>query len=202
MIKLYYLEVDLLDKEKINNLSKYRLDKASKFIFDKDKKLSLGAGLLLNQGLNDLYNLKENEVEIKLTKYGKPYIYNHSEINFNISHTSKMSICVFSSSNVGCDIEQIRELDQGIINKCYSPKEKEYIEKCKNKDKAFTRIWIHKEAFLKCLGLGLNDQMNQFTINIDSNNITINQNITNKEYIFEERKINNYLISICYEKGE
>ena len=202
MLKLYYLQTDLIDEKKGENLSKYRINKVNNFIFEKDKKLSLGAGILLDQGLNQIYNLTESEVEIVFNEYGKPYIKNHPQIHFNISHTSKMSICVFSSSVVGCDIETIREYNQEVVNRCFSDLEKEYILKARNKNVAFTRIWIHKEAFFKCIGTGLNKKMNQVSIIIKDNSISIDQNIYKGEYIFQERKINNYLISICYKKDE
>ena len=200
MIKLYYLKTDLIDKYNIDELSKYRLDKANRYKSNKDRNLSLAAGLVFNMGLKELYNLKEKEIDIGLLEYGKPYVINHPEINFNIAHSNSMSICVFSSTRVGCDIEQVRRFNIDVMNKCYSDKEIEFINKVDNKDLAFTRIWLHKEAFLKNLGIGLNDNMKDISIIIDNDVISAKQDLDNNEYIFEERRINDYLISICYLK--
>lgn len=200
MIKLYYLETDLIDKYNIDELSEYRLNKANRYKSNKDRNLSLAAGLVLNMGLKEFYNLKENEIDIGLSEYGKPYVINHPEINFNIAHSNSMSICVFSSTRVGCDIEQVRKFNVDVMNRCYSNKEIEYINKADNKDLAFTRIWLHKEAFLKNLGIGLNDNMKNISIIIDTDCISVKQDLDNNEYIFEERRINDYLISICYLK--
>ena len=200
MIKLYYLETDLIDKYNIDELSEYRLNKANRYKSNKDRNLSLAAGLVFNEGLKELYNLKEKEIDISLLEYGKPYVVNHPEINFNIAHSNSMSICVFSSTRVGCDIEQVRKFNVDVMNRCYSNKEIEYINKADNKDLAFTRIWLHKEAFLKNLGIGLNDNMKNISIIIDTDCISVKQDLDNNEYIFEERRINDYLISICYLK--
>jgi 4'-phosphopantetheinyl transferase len=200
MIKLYYLETDLIDKYNIDELSEYRLNKANRYKSNKDRNLSLAAGLVLNMGLKEFYNLKENEIDIGLSEYGKPYVVNHPEINFNIAHSNSMSICVFSSTRVGCDIEQVRKFNVDVMNRCYSNKEIEYINKADNKDLAFTRIWLHKEAFLKNIGTGLNDNMKNISIIIDTDCISVKQDLDNNEYIFEERRINDYLISICYLK--
>ena len=200
MIKLYYLETDLIDKYNIDELSEYRLNKANRYKSNKDRNLSLAAGLVLNMGLKEFYNLKENEIDIGLSEYGKPYVINHPEINFNIAHSNSMSICVFSSTRVGCDIEQVRKFNVDVMNRCYSNKEIEYINKADNKDLAFTRIWLHKEAFLKNLGIGLNDNMKNISIIIDTDCISVKQDLDNNEYVFEERRINDYLISICYLK--
>ena len=197
MIKLYYLKTDLIDKYNIDELSKYRLDKANRYKSNKDRNLSLAAGLVFNMGLKELYNLKEKEIDIGLLEYGKPYVINHPEINFNIAHSNSMSICVFSSTRVGCDIEKVRKFNIDVINRCYSDKEIEFINKADNKDLAFTRIWLHKEAFLKNLGIGLNDNMKDISIIIDNDVISAKQDLDNNEYIFEERRINDYLISIC-----
>jgi 4'-phosphopantetheinyl transferase len=200
MIKLYYLETDLIDKYNIDKLSKYRLNKANRYKSNKDRNLSLAAGLVFNMGLKKLYNLKENEIDIGLLEYGKPYVINHPEINFNISHSNSMSICVFCSTRVGCDIEQVRKFNVDVMNRCYSNKEIEYINKADDKDLGFTRIWLHKEAFLKNLGIGLNDNMKNISIIIDTDCISVKQDLDNNEYVFEERRINDYLISICYLK--
>ena len=200
MIKLYYLKTDFIDKYNIDELSKYRKDKANRYKSNKDRNLSLAAGLVFNMGLKELYDLKENEIDIGLLEYGKPYVINHQEINFNIAHSNSMSICVFSSTRVGCDIEKVRKFNIDVINRCYSDKEIEFINKADNKDLAFTRIWLHKEAFLKNLGIGLNDNMKNISIIIDNDVISVKQDLDNNEYIFEERRINDYLISICYLK--
>ena len=197
MTKLYYLGTDLIDKYNIDELSKYRLNKANRYKSNKDRNLSLAAGLVFNMGLKKLYNLKEKEIDIGLLEYGKPYVINHPEINFNIAHSGSMSICVFSSNRVGCDIEQVRRFNIDVMNRCYSDKEIEFINKADDKDLAFTRIWLHKEAFLKNLGIGLNDNMKNISIIIDNNVISVKQDLDNNEYIFEERRINDYLISIC-----
>ncbi len=202
MLKFYYLNTDCIDESSANNLSTFRLNKSNNFVFDKDKKLSLGAAILLKQGLSELYNLNEEELEYGFNEYGKPYIKNHLDIHFNISHSFKMSIVVFSSNNVGCDIEAIRKYDESVVNRCYSIKEKEYVLNSKDRDLAFTKIWIHKESFFKCLGIGLNKSMNEISIIIDdsNNSISVIQNINSNKYVFEERKIDDYLISICYQK--
>ena len=200
MIKLYYLETDLIDKYNIDELSKYRLDKANRYKSNKDRNLSLAAGLVFNMGLKKLYNLKEKEIDIGLLEFGKPYVIDYPEINFNIAHSGSMSICVFSSTRVGCDIEKVRKLNIDVMNRCYSDREIKYINKADNKDLAFTRIWLHKEAFLKDLGIGLNDNMKNISIIIDTDCISVKQDLDNNEYVFEERRINDYLISICYLK--
>ena len=42
--------------------------------------------------------------------------------------------------------------------------------------------------------------MKNISIIIDNNVVSVNQDLDNNEYIFEERRINDYLISICYLK--
>ncbi len=198
MAKLYIVDVDSLNEDSINLLSNYRINKMNTYIFDKDKKVCIGAGIALNNGLKE-YNLKEKDIEYEFSKYGKPYIKNNKEIYFNISHSNELAICAISNKEVGCDIEKITKYNEKVVKKCFSLKEIDYINNSLNKDEAFTRIWTYKESFLKTIGIGINDKMNEFSIVPKNKDIIIEQNINNKKYKLVEFRKEDYIISICEE---
>lgn len=199
MYKLYYSSIDSLNDYDINELSSYRLNKINEYKNIKDKKLSLLAGLLFSKGLKELYNLDIKDIELEFNEFNKPFIKNYPSIHFNISHSNSLVVLVFSSFNIGIDVEYIHSLNNKIINKYYSLKEKEYIFNSINKDKEYTRIWTLKESFFKCLGIGINDKMNEVSFIINNNLINIEQNINTNKYLIEIKEIDNYLISIIYE---
>lgn len=197
MYKLYLLNTDTVTLDMIDMLSDERKRKVSSYIYEKDKKLSLGAGILLDTMLKT-HNLREKDMLYSYNKYGKPYFINYPYIYYNISHSEKMCILVEDSKNIGCDIEKTREYDKDIIDKCFSIKEKENINKTDNKNYLFTQIWTAKEAFLKNIGLGLSNEMNNITIDVENNKII--QNISDKEYKLTSIQKDDYLISIIEEK--
>lgn len=198
MAKLYIVDVNSLNEDSINLLSDYRISKMNNYVFNKDKKMCIGAGIALNNGLKE-YNLKEKDIEYEFSKYGKPYIKNNKEIYFNISHSSKLAICAISNKEVGCDIEKITKYNEKVVKRCFSLKEIEYINNSLNKDEAFTKIRTYKESFLKTIGIGINDKMNEFSTVPKNKDIIIEQNINNKKYKLKEYRKEDYIISVCEE---
>jgi len=96
--------------------------------------------------------------EMRRELSGKPYFPQIPEIKFSISHSGGFWACVFQEKEIGLDIEDptIRReaipIDR-LAKRYFSPEEQEF---CKDKDlKAFLKIWTRKEAYLKCMGIGI-----------------------------------------------
>lgn len=188
-----------LNEEEIQTLSKERLDKANGFVYEKDRRLSLAAGLSFQKALK-AWGLDPGKEKLGYHKYGKPYLIDHPDIHFNISHSVDMAICVISDKEIGCDIEKIRKYDPDIALRCFSKKEMRYIEEGKDKDFAFTRIWTLKESFLKAIGTGLRDDMNEVSVVSEDGKIEIEESISNREWNVFIEDLDDYLISIVEEK--
>ena len=86
-------------------LSAARQNKIEKLRYAADKRLSLGAGLLLDYGL-DQFGLKERDETFAAIENGKPCLKNHPEIQFNLSHSGSMVMAAFTcqkdKKNSGC----------------------------------------------------------------------------------------------------
>lgn len=132
--------------------------------------------------------------------YGKPYM-KEKALHFNISHSGEWVVGVLGREPVGIDIEQIIDIDyEGICAKCFHLEEQQYITKTKqNTLDAFYTIWTLKESYLKMVGIGLNDQMNQFSVvGKDSIKKEMKCEITGKNVYFYTQKIKNeYRLAIC-----
>lgn len=125
--------------------------------------------------------------EIVKNKYGKPYFKN-SDIYFNISNSSDLSVAIVSNDEVGIDIQKIKDkYEDSLVNKVLTQNEKNFYKNSSNKEKDFTKIWVMKESYLKMLGIGLEYGLK----NIDT--------IENKNK-FTIIEYENYYISICYKK--
>ena len=53
---------------------------------------------LLAVGLRELYGMELNRAGLSYGQHGKPYLRNHPEIHFNISHCEGLAVCVFSDT--------------------------------------------------------------------------------------------------------
>ena len=67
---------------------------------------------LLAVGLRELYGMELNRAGLSYGQHGKPYLRNHPEIHFNISHCEGLAVCVFSDTETGVDVERIREVKE------------------------------------------------------------------------------------------
>lgn len=119
------------------------------------------------------------------TASGQPILKNYSFF-LSISH-SKDSICVaLDEYPIGIDIETVRPLNENLMNRAFSPTERQTILSAQEPNSEFVRLWTRKEAFLKQQGLGIKgfDQLQSSP--------------PQSAYLFSLRK-ENLWISICSE---
>ena len=57
---------------------------------------------------------------------GKPYL-EGNELYFNLSHSGDYALCVLCDTEVGCDIQRVRNPKTSVIDHWFSTKEKDYI---------------------------------------------------------------------------
>lgn len=109
--------------------------------------------LLLCYGLKTEYNIID--FRLGYEECGKPYITDHENICFNISHCKYGCVCIISDNPVGIDIQDITEVSDDVIRAVCSEKEISEIMTLDNKYAAFTKIWALKESQLKRTGEGI-----------------------------------------------
>ena len=206
-IKVYFMDTKILEDDGrffkyYGMLSETRQNKTDAYLFRKDKNLSLGAGMLLDQGLSE-YGLKENSVLIQYRENGKPWLPQHPQIHFNLSHSEDMALAAFAETEVGCDIERVQQADLALAEKFFCPGEYKYAaEKTgKARDMAFYRLWTLKESFAKATGLGLQLPLNEFEVSFCPNGEpAVRQNADTAEYEFREYRFGEYLAAVCLKK--
>lgn len=102
-------------------------------------------------------NCHENEIEFQARMHGKPYINGGPE--FNLTHTAGHIVAAFSLSEVGIDIEAAdrRVHGEDLARKFFAPAENARIgsHPAPERNRAFLRHWICKEAMVKLSGDGI-----------------------------------------------
>ena len=114
--------------------------------------IELLRGLRLCFGINEMPTFAYNE-------YGKPFLKEHPEICFSISHCKEAVGCFLADRPCGFDIEYIRKAKEDLVRYTMSPEETEAIFSAPFPDIMFTRLWTQKEALLKLQGTGINDNL-------------------------------------------
>ena len=166
-------------------------EKIKRFRNWQDAERSLIGNLLLLQGLQQLecthYLLKN----LKYTSYQKPYFDNL--ISFNISHSGDYVVCAISKIiNVGIDIEEVKNIPIIDFEYLFAQEEWDEVLTAKNKWEAFYTLWAKKEAFLKAIGCGLSQPLNEVII---KKNEIIWQN--KKWYLINIQLDDDYKCFIC-----
>lgn len=97
-------------------------------------------------------------------EYGKPYLKNHVNIEFNVSHAGGFVLIALSGhQRVGVDIEYAdRPIDaHSLARYVFSPLEHQSVRMTQQ---TFMRHWVAKESALKALGFGITEHLQSISI--------------------------------------
>lgn len=161
------LEDLLLATACIQNEEKIRL---AKFVFRDDFEASLIGRLLMRKFVNETTAIDYNQITFERDARGKPYVREHDNVDFNVSHQGSYSVLAggvknATKSNVGVDVMKVeytggKPLDEffRIMTRNFAPKEWQVIKNPageREKLKNFMRHWCLKESYVKNIGVGI-----------------------------------------------
>ena len=92
-------------------------------------------------------------------EHGAPYL--EDGPYFSISHCKQGIVVAVSETPIGIDIEAIRPLNEGLVQKAMNPQEQAQIAAAANPEQEFIRLWTRKEAYVKMLGTGIISDMHK-----------------------------------------
>lgn len=104
--------------------------------------------LLERQGLSHPFNFAYNE-------HGKPYLQDHPEVHFNLSHCKNGILVAVSDQSIGVDIESYRNISDSLIRYTMNEEEQRIINESDDPIRTFTEYWTKKEAVFKLRGTGI-----------------------------------------------
>lgn len=142
----------------IASLPEWRREQTLRFKHLQGRRECAVAYIELLRGLRQCFGINEMPA-FAYNEHGKPYLPEHPEVHFSISHCKEAVGCFVSSRPCGLDIERIRKAKLDLVHHTMSPKESEEIFTSKWPDITFTRFWTQKEAVLKLKGTGLVDDL-------------------------------------------
>lgn len=170
---------------------KQRVDR---FRFADDKKRTVTGEMLARKAVAEWCHVSEEEIQFGVLEYGKPFAIG-LDVEFNISHSGDLVVCAVDDKPVGIDVEQIRPMDMKVAKYIckgkeliyvwgYEPNEDDFIRTSNGEILTrFYEMWTRKEAYGKCIGIGV----------IDVRNIVDVCGVV--KYMFED-----YIVTICSSK--
>lgn len=162
-MKYYITKMSEFSGEKQKEFFSF-LDKAKKGEYLSASNENRKKSILLSQGfakekIAKEFSLDKKDIVFSVTPFGKPYCQSHKEIYFSLSHSGDFLALAISDSDVGIDIEKIREAKENLVNRVCCENEKDRIFSSDKPDVEFTKIWTRKEAYLKALGTGIDREL-------------------------------------------
>lgn len=202
MIKVFYSNVKVLEEEKIfhqclDYVGERVSSKVNKIVKINSKCRTLGGWALLKYIL-EKFNIDYLYENIKYNEFGKPF-FESNDYYFNISHSGDYCVCVISSNEVGCDIEEIRSKMPKIYNNLFHSHELDFINNLNEYEKIdkFINLWSRKESFIKCIGTGFSKETKEFSlINSSANDFYSYLTYENTKIYINNILVKNYYITV------
>ena len=147
-----------------SRLPTWRRSKCDAFRFPADRRRSVAAWLLLRQMLSER-GLDADSLPVSENGFGKPAFDPSLGIRFSLSHAGNRVMAVVSDAEVGCDVERIASVDDGMLRAVLCNAERESLAALSDeaRNQAFFRLWVRKESYVKAVGRGLNIDLSAFS---------------------------------------
>lgn len=156
--------------EPMRHLSKDEINRADSYAFDQHRRCYINVRSILKILLGRYTGCTAEDIHIKYTTYGKPFV--DGQIEFNVSYSRTMGIIAFAGKGqVGVDIEKVRLMEESgdIVRSLFSESEQLAYLNIPDieQNEAFFELWTRKEAFIKAIGRGLYFPLNEFSVAVD-----------------------------------
>jgi 4'-phosphopantetheinyl transferase len=142
--------------------------RARHFVATKDRNGFIAGRAAVRQILASYLGCEPSTVRFLLGPHGKPELAGPSRLHCNWSHSGSMwLLAVATRGPVGIDVEVVDEgFDwEEVAEFAFHRRERDYVESTiDGRCRRFYEVWTRKEALLKSLGEGLNDDMNLVSV--------------------------------------
>lgn len=152
-------------------LSTEESERAARFIFERDRARFIVAHTALREILAGYTGEEPAAIGLHTAEKGKPYLADHSELRFNLSHSGCWALlAVARNREVGVDIECIRpdRSTEDIAERFFAPAEVRELKATPpdRRVQAFFACWSRKEAYIKARGEGLRIPLDSFEVSL------------------------------------
>ena len=139
-----------------SRLPTWRRRKCDAFRLPADRRRSVAAWLLLRQMLEER-GLDADSLSVSENAFGKPAFDPSVGLHFSISHAGDRVMAAVSDAEVGCDVERIAPVDDGMLRAVLCEAERASFAALfgASRDRAFIRLWVRKESYAKAVGRGM-----------------------------------------------
>ena len=179
----------------VSGLYPERREKIRQLKYKSSAYVSVTAGLMLQSVLKQELGLRAEDICLARGEKGKPYIDGAEHFFFNLSHSGECVVLAYSDTEVGVDVEQLRDIDIKVAKRCFCTEEYELVRTADNREESFYDIWTRKESYLKLTGQGISVPLNSFYVLDDM------KHLNREKMCFHTERYEDYIISLCTYDG-
>jgi 4'-phosphopantetheinyl transferase len=156
---------ELVDELK-QTLSSDELERALRFRAGEHRDLFIAGRAILRTLLSSYAQARPESLGFRYGSKGKPYLRDHPDLQFNLSHSGGLAVYAVGVDELGIDVESIKPSTdwRKISVRFFSPREVEELEKLDASQhlSGFFSCWTRKEAYIKATGEGLSSPLDKF----------------------------------------
>jgi 4'-phosphopantetheinyl transferase len=150
--------------------------RAGRFHFERDRRRFIVGRGILRMILGYYLSLSPSRVQFSYGARGKPALAETfggagEQLCFNLAHSGEIAVyAMLHNQEIGVDVEQIRpmpDLEQ-IAGRFFAAQEQATLLRLpvEQRQDAFFNCWTRKEAYIKALGVGLAQPLDQFCVSL------------------------------------
>lgn len=147
-------------------LPDWRRRKCDGFRTVSDRFRSAAVWLLLRR-LMAVHGLDADAMAVTENAFGKPDGVAGGGLHFSLSHAKDRVLAVIGPSPLGCDVERIAHARMEVVRECFTEDERRHVEtfpEGEERDRAFCRLWVRKECYVKAVGRGFDLPPGSFSV--------------------------------------
>jgi len=147
------------------------LNRAGRFHFEIHRRHFIVARGFLRSVVARYLETEPETLRFSYGVYGKPELASEHVLRFNLSHSHEVALlAVTRDEELGVDVEHIRAdfASEEIARRFFSRAEVEVFNALPKEEQvaAFLRCWTRKEAYIKAIGKGLSQPLDEFDVTL------------------------------------
>ena len=142
------------------------------------------------------------DLQLGYNAHGKPYLRNHPEWQFNLSHSKRhiAILCGQTPHSLGIDIESYpRTVRPAVIEASLSAKEYAHYLTAAEPLRYWLQVWTLKEALLKAAGVGIQQDLRLLDTGFDGNEQQGNIVLQQQAYAYQSLCHEHYQCAIAWQ---
>ena len=152
-------------------LEPHELERAGRFHFEKHRRHFIVARGFLRSVVARYLKTQPGALRFSYGEYGKPALEAEPVLRFNLSHSNEVALLAVSlDAELGVDVEHIRAdfASEDIARRFFSRAEVDVFNALPQNERvaAFFRCWTRKEAYIKAIGKGLSQALDEFDVTL------------------------------------